>query len=69
MIDQFLFNSIQSIPSGAVGFFVLFAIIAVTLAVLGKGADILVDQAVALSIRWGIPKMLIGATVVSLGTT
>ncbi|MGL4982020.1 MAG: calcium/sodium antiporter, partial [Treponemataceae bacterium] len=50
-------------------FFVLFAIIAVTLAVLGKGADILVDQAVALSIRWGIPKMLIGATVVSLGTT
>lgn len=36
---------------------------------LSKGADILVDQAVSLSIRWGIPKMVIGATIVSLGTT
>ena len=36
---------------------------------LAKGADILVDQAVALSRRLGVPKMLIGATVVSVGTT
>ena len=48
---------------------ILFAIIAISLFVLSKGADILVDQAVGLSIRWGVPKMIIGATIVSLGTT
>lgn len=36
---------------------------------LGKGANMLVDEAVSLSIRWGVPKMIIGATIVSLGTT
>ena len=29
----------------------------------------MVEEAVSLSIRWGVPKMVIGATVVSLGTT
>ncbi len=29
----------------------------------------LVDEAVSLSVSWGVPKMLIGATIVSLGTT
>lgn len=43
--------------------------IVLSLAVLGKGADWLVDEAVALSERSGIPKMIIGATIVSLGTT
>ena len=47
----------------------LFVIIAVTLYLLGKGADVLVEEAVTLSTRWGIPKTLIGATIVSLGTT
>ena len=47
----------------------LFVIIAITLYLLGKGADILVDEAVILSTRWGIPQTLIGATIVSLGTT
>ena len=47
----------------------LFAIIAASLAVLVKGADLLVDEAVSLSVSWGVPKMLIGATIVSLGTT
>lgn len=36
---------------------------------LGKGADLLVEEAVALSVRLRIPSILIGATVVSLGTT
>ena len=36
---------------------------------LGKGADILVEEAVALSLRHGISKVIIGATIVSLGTT
>ena len=47
----------------------LFAAIAVAILVLVKGADLLVDQAVALSLRWGVPTMLIGATIVSIGTT
>ena len=47
----------------------LLVIIAVTLYTIGKGADILVDEAVTLSRRWGMPQTLIGATIVSLGTT
>ncbi|NMB07376.1 MAG: calcium/sodium antiporter [Tissierellia bacterium] len=48
---------------------ILLVIIAISLYVLGKGADILVDEAVNLSIRWGVPKLVVGATIVSLGTT
>jgi cation:H+ antiporter len=47
----------------------LFLVIAGFLFVLAKGADILVAEAVTVSIRWGVPKLLIGATIVSLGTT
>ncbi len=43
--------------------------IVAALAVLGRGADWLVNEAVALSERSGIPKVVIGATVVSVGTT
>jgi hypothetical protein len=28
--------------------------------VLGKGADLLIDEAVVLSEHWGVPKVLIG---------
>lgn len=48
---------------------VLLLIIALSLLVLAKGADLLVEEAVGLSVRWGVPKMVIGATIVSLGTT
>ncbi|SHJ70572.1 sodium:calcium antiporter [Paramaledivibacter caminithermalis] len=47
----------------------LICIIAAMLYTLSKGADILVDEAVSLSVHWGVPKMIIGATIVSLGTT
>ncbi len=47
----------------------LFLLIAIMLYLLGKSADILIDEAVILSSRWGVPKVLIGATIVSLGTT
>ena len=47
----------------------LFLLILLTLYTLSKGADILVDEVVRLSERWGVPKILIGATIVSLGTT
>lgn len=48
---------------------ILLCIFVVSLITLSKGADILVDEAVSLSIHWGVPKMIIGATIVSLGTT
>ena len=43
--------------------------IVMILGVLGKAADWLVGEAVVLSERSGLPKVIIGATVVSLGTT
>ncbi len=36
---------------------ILLGIIAISLYLLGKGADILVDEAVKLSIRWGSAKI------------
>lgn len=48
---------------------VLLVIVVVALAILGKAADWLVKEAVALSERSGMPKFIIGATIVSLGTT
>jgi len=47
----------------------LLLIIVVALFTLGKGADFLVDEAVALSTQWGLGKAVIGATIVSIGTT
>lgn len=47
----------------------LFIIIGVTLYTLSKGADLFVDGAVALSEEFHISKIIIGATIVSLGTT
>ncbi|MDA0346119.1 MAG: calcium/sodium antiporter [Verrucomicrobia bacterium] len=48
---------------------ILLGILAVMLFILAKGADSLVDKAVEISHTAGIPKALIGATIVSLGTT
>lgn len=47
----------------------LFFLIVGLLFLLGKAADILVGEAVVLSERSGLPKVVIGATIVSLGTT
>ena len=47
----------------------LLAIIAVCIALLSKGADWMIDGVVDLAERTGLPKIVIGATVVSLGTT
>ena len=49
--------------------FLLAGVIIFTITVLVKSADLLVDAAVGLSERWRVPKVTIGATVVSLGTT
>ena len=42
---------------------------AVAILALGKGADWLVDGASGLAYRFGISKVIVGATIVSLGTT
>ncbi len=47
----------------------LLLIIAVCIALLSKGADWMIDGVVDLAERTGLPKIVIGATVVSLGTT
>jgi cation:H+ antiporter len=47
----------------------LVFLIAVPLFVLSKGADFLVDGVVSLARRTGIPRIIVGATIVSLGTT
>ena len=47
----------------------LLIIIAVCIALLSKGADWMIDGVVDLAQRTGLPKIVIGATVVSLGTT
>lgn len=60
LIHRFLIN----LPTVAI-----LAVVAFTLFTLSKGADILVDEAVSLSVHWGVPKLIIGATIVSLGTT
>jgi len=63
-MEELLTEFVQGLP-----IFALLAMIAVCLAALGKGADVLVEEAVTLSIRHGISKVIIGATIVSLGTT
>ena len=47
----------------------LLFIVVVSLSALSKGADWLVDEAVTLSTQWGLGKAVIGATIVSIGTT
>ncbi len=47
----------------------LLLLLVVCLVVLSKGADLMVDGAVALARRTGLPRIVIGATIISLGTT
>jgi cation:H+ antiporter len=58
----------QIIPAQANIIIVLSAFI-VSIFILSKSADILVDNSVSLSSIWGLSEMIVGATVVSLGTT
>ena len=50
-------------------FFVIFSIFAVALYGLSKSADILVDNAVNLARHFNLPNVIIGATIVAIGTT
>ncbi len=59
---------IQSIAAG-LSLPLLLVLTAVLIYLLGKGADLLVDEAIGLSMEWNVSRMFIGATIVSLGTT
>jgi cation:H+ antiporter len=48
---------------------VLLGIVAVCILLLSKGADWMIDGVVDLAERTGMPRIVIGATIVSLGTT
>ena len=63
-MEQWIEHLLVGLPSLG-----LLLIIAVMLCTLGKGADWLVHEAVILSSRWGLSKAVIGATIVSIGTT
>ncbi len=47
----------------------LLLAIAITVALLSKGADWMIDGAVNLAMKTKLPKIVIGATILSLGTT
>ncbi len=48
---------------------ILLVVLAFFLWLLGKGADLVVEESVSISLSWGIPKIIVGSTIVSLGTT
>ena len=62
--EQLLYNLVAGLPSA-----ILFIIMVVCLIVLCKGADWMIDGVVELAHRTGLPRIVIGATVISLGTT
>lgn len=47
----------------------LIAMIVICVVILSKGADWMIDGVVQLARRTGLPRIVIGATIVSLGTT
>ncbi|WP_319467548.1 sodium:calcium antiporter [uncultured Trichococcus sp.] len=49
--------------------YVLAAVLVLCIWVLSKATDILVDEAISLSLEWGMSELVIGATIVSLGTS
>jgi len=48
---------------------VLLLITIISLGALGKGADLMVEGAAGMAYRFGLPKVIVGATIISLGTT
>ena len=56
--------AVRGLPTWA-----LLLIIVASIATLSKGADWMIDGVVSLAHRTGLPKVVIGATIVSLGTT
>jgi len=63
-MEQILQPTLDLWPLWALGLVIVACIV-----VLGWGAEWLVRESVALSERSGVPKVVVGATIVSLGTT
>jgi cation:H+ antiporter len=66
---EHLINFEKIANDGPLGTLLLVAILIVSIVILTKGADWLVEGAAQLAYRLGISKIIVGATVVSLGTT
>lgn len=62
--DTFLQNALVDMPT-----IVLFLVIGVCVVLLSKGADWMIDGVVQLACRTGLSRIVIAATVISLGTT
>lgn len=62
--EALLQNLVHGLPT-----IVLLVVIAVCILLLSKGADWMIDGVVHLARRTGLPRIVIGATIVSLGTT
>ncbi len=62
--EALLHNLVEGFPT-----IVLVLVIAVCILLLSKGADWMIDGAVQLARRTGLPRIVIGATIISLGTT
>ncbi len=65
--EEMLAEIIQQLAD--VNMSLLFGVMVVAILVLGKSADWMVEKAVTLSLRTGMPKVIVGATIVSVGTT
>lgn len=63
-MEELLIGIIPGLPT-----VVLLIVIGVCILLLSKGADWAIDGVVALARRTGLPRIVIGATIVSLGTT
>ena len=62
--ERYLSELVHVLPT-----ILLVVVIAVCILFLSKGADWMIDGVVHLARRTGLPRIVIGATVVSLGTT
>jgi cation:H+ antiporter len=63
-MEELLLRVVPGLPT-----LVLLIAIGVCILLLSKGADWAIDGVVALASRTGLPRIVIGATIVSLGTT
>lgn len=69
MIDSLFASLMKIIQTEMYSYFVLIAIIIAMIVVLTRGSNLLVSEAIKLSSRHNISKTLIGATIISLGTS
>lgn len=66
MIEHFF---AETIPETLLGNLLLTVLILISFYILVRGADLMVEAAVEVARDLGMPKIIIGATIVSLGTT